>query len=59
MYLCQFGQNLAIGSEDRVQTKLFESWKLGQGHENLIILFGCPNEVSVQVWSKSFQRFIS
>ena len=23
MYLCQFGQNLAIGLEDRVQTKLF------------------------------------
>ena len=23
MYLCQFGQNLAIGEEDRVQTSLF------------------------------------
>ena len=23
MHLCQFGQNLAIGSEDRVQTRLF------------------------------------
>ena len=26
MYLCQFGQNLAIGSEDRVQTRLFIEW---------------------------------
>ena len=23
MYLCQFGQNLSIGSEDRYKTRLF------------------------------------
>ena len=35
IYLCQFGLNLAIGSEDRVETKLYitdKTWKLGQGH---------------------------
>ena len=32
-------------------------WKLGQGHWNLITPFGCPNEVSVPVWSKSIQWF--
>ena len=35
MYLYQFGQNQAIGSEDRVQTRL---WKLDQGHKNLFVL---------------------
>ena len=25
VYLCQFGKNLAIGSDDRMQTRLFQS----------------------------------
>ena len=28
-------------------------WKWGQGHQNLITSFPCPNVVSMQVWSKS------
>ena len=48
MYLCKFGQKLAIGSEDRVQTMFFTviwtwwPWKLGQGHQSLIIYCGFP-----------------
>ena len=29
MYLCLFGLNLAIGSEDRVKTRLFHSYDYG------------------------------
>ena len=60
-YLCQFGENLAIGSEDKMVDKALSviwswcPWKLGQGHKNLSFPFGCPEEVSVQVWSKSIQ----
>ena len=28
MCLCQFGENLAIGSEDRMQTRLFQSYMI-------------------------------
>ena len=47
MCLCQFGLNLAIGSEDRVQTQLFRKVMGacdldGQGHEKLIIPLTVP-----------------
>ena len=55
--------NPPIGSGDRVQTRLIFTifimwwpWKLGQGHQNLITSFLPPNNVSVQVWSKSMCR---
>ena len=59
MYLYQIGQNLAIGLEDRVQTRLFHGviwawwpWKVGQDHEILIISLVPP----VLVWSKCEQE---
>ena len=64
MHLCQFGQNLASGSEDRVQTRLFHgnmtmvTLKIRSMSLKLIIPFGCPKEVSVQVWLKSILWFI-
>ena len=108
MYLCQFSQNLSIGSEDRMQKRLFRRvnwpwwpWKLGQdtktsssndvsvpvlsksshwfrrlvqtrlftvvwprwhgslgqGHQNLIISYSFPNDVSMVVWPKSGHFF--
>ena len=41
IYLIEFSQNLAIGSQDRVQTRLFHSYTttvtLKLQHQNLII----------------------
>ena len=54
MYLCQFCQKSGhIGLEERVLTRFFYSYmtlvtlKLGQGHKNLIIPFGCLKEVDL------------
>ena len=57
MYLCQFGQNLAIGSEDMVLTRLFHSQmtlatlKIRSRSPNLFIPLDPPNNISVSVWS--------
>ena len=54
IYLCQFGQTLAIGSEDRLSAdNAFSESYMSNGHQNHIIYFGPPNNVSVPVWSKS------
>ena len=51
LFLCKFGQNLPIGSLDRLQKKLIASvlivwwpWKIGQGHQNIIKSFNYPND---------------
>ena len=43
-----FGQNFKV---------LVWPWKLSKGHQNLITSFLPPNNVSVQVWSKSMHWF--
>ena len=54
MYLCQFGQNLAIGAEDRVQVRLFHTYYLilikytGKDDQILINYYNPPNDISVQ-----------
>ena len=62
--MCKFGQNPPTGSGEGVQTRLiftvfivWWSWKLGQGHQNLIKSFNYPKVTIHKVWPESFIWF--
>ena len=62
MYIYKCAQNTSIGSEDNARGPFLDISKCRcdlkkLGHQNLINSFPLPNNVSMQVWSKSIQWF--